>query len=203
MVVATFSRVAPKPARLKTRRMRSGQFTVVVPNRPGARYSIRVKQGKTTLLARTFTVSATQPAPAQPTPPPNTPPAVQPPVDPCDSATTLNGSITLNAASYRAGEAVAASVLNTGTACFGGIGPRIERQSDSDPSIWTAVPDPPGGYPEPALNIVVRPGESIARDRLLPADAQPGVYRVRVVLASTHTALTPVTITSPFTVTSN
>lgn len=142
---------------VRARRIRSGAFSVRVPQRVGARYqlslSIRADRYWTSIVAEGASGF------------PECPPAGQP-----------DGHLRLDRTAVRAGEGMTVEVVNTGATCLdGGWDFWYERLSDD--GAWQRV-EVEGGYVGPDIGVITHPGRTTSHQAADMRDLQPGRHRL-------------------------
>ncbi|WP_028064379.1 immunoglobulin-like domain-containing protein [Solirubrobacter soli] len=133
---------------IKRKTLRTGTFTVRIP---AGRHALRVSAGRRHWQHRIDGVWTD-----------------------CVQATAKTTALTLKAATVQRGGTLPYDFENTGKDCsFTGLSYRLERQAAD--GTWAAVPLP---WVFPAVAFAVAPGGTRAKTARIPADVEPGRFRL-------------------------
>jgi hypothetical protein len=154
---------------LARRKLRDGRFQATLPEAHEARYRLVLKVGR----RRWSSIIRTPPAP-----PPLPPlPKPQPPTAGAHCASemgTRDATVTLERTTARAGETIAYTLRNTGTACFEFAAPYSWERAVG--GSWQEVPCPTCVWP--LWLGTLPPGQAYAAQAEVPAGLVPGRYRL-------------------------
>jgi hypothetical protein len=105
----------------------------------------------------------------------------------CVAATAQTTKLRLSATSVQRGGTLAYDLVNTGDRCvYTGFAYTFQRQAAD--GAWAPGPLPP---PVPLIQVIVGPNEALAKSATVPADAEPGHYRLVDVGVAAEFDVTP------------
>ncbi|MDQ3630642.1 MAG: hypothetical protein M3417_05070 [Actinomycetota bacterium] len=176
LVRLTFARVSANGLplrRLSSARLRNGTFTISVPRTGGEHFALSLRAGSRSYRGW---IDRAMPAPAPPAPAaaPAPPPA---PPRPCQTPGTVSAEMRLDRASAAVGDRVGYTLRNTGSGCLlAGLGYGWERLAPD--GTWVNAPLPPN-WAFPSIGITIPPGTEWSNTARVPADFEPGHYRLK------------------------
>lgn len=153
-----------------------GEVAVGIPDGAGRRYSLRLLRGGKIVRRMTIRTPASvapKPAPAAPSPNGGS-------TWPACAAGRVDGRIEFGAPSVVRGEPLPFAVLNTGEACFERVGVVGLERWQPETSTWVTATML--SLPQTLAYYTVPAGQSDRSAVAVPADAEPGTYRMTVEL---------------------
>jgi hypothetical protein len=179
-VTVSIQRVTASGKVMRTLARRSAKrATVAATLKLVGSYAVRVGNQKRTIkvLAAPAPVPGTAPDPAPvAAPAPVDCSAIGVQMDPWNQLPAVEASVQLRlaASTVQAGSALAYEIVNTSPSrCLVfGLGSHLQRQQPD--GSWVSLPS----LPVPAIALVLAPGQTFAKQPSIPADAEPGTYRV-------------------------